>query len=258
MNYKKGLQMVKEMNVAGGPGGMFGYGGMTVGGHGGDVGNSDFYAPGDTRIPKVLGAGGNDPYEFVKKGKKGKKGKKNKMPLYRRTFVEMMTTESTSEKEDDLVLNCAIYTQVPEYQQIISDLFESQKILFLVDEDCVILEGSDQYIQTVLEKIQGVLTEEPFEDGEIVALMGEMDVSENEIPGGKAENKIFDDFYNKYKDKYSDPDEFAIRFKQKLTQGTKIEMEHTSDSEIAEEIATDHLWEDLDYYDKLAKMESGG
>ena len=92
MNYKIRLEMMKEMNTAGGPGGMFGYGGSSVGNHDGDVGNSDFYAPGDARVPKVLGAGGNDPYEYVKKGKKrkGKKTKKNEStsPLYRRAFIE--------------------------------------------------------------------------------------------------------------------------------------------------------------------------
>ena len=69
MKYKDGLRKIHEMNVAGG---MFGYGGASVGNHGGDVGNSDFYSPGDARIPKVIGAGGNDPYEYVKKGKKKK------------------------------------------------------------------------------------------------------------------------------------------------------------------------------------------
>ena len=35
----------------------------------------------------------------------------------------------------------------------------------------------------------------------------------------------------------------------------KVELEHTADKNIAREIATDHLWEDIDYYEKLAKME---
>lgn len=43
-------------------------------GHGGAVGNSDWYAPGDTRIPKVLGA-------------KKVKGKKSKVLVQRRNFV---------------------------------------------------------------------------------------------------------------------------------------------------------------------------
>jgi hypothetical protein len=41
----------------------------------------------------------------------------------------------------------------------------------------------------------------------------------------------------------------------KIQQGITVEVEHTSDKEIASEIARDHLGEDIDYYDKLANME---
>ena len=39
--------------------------------------------------------------------------------------------------------------------------------------------------------------------------------------------------------------------------GTTIETEHTSNKEMAKEIAKDHLFEDPKYYTKLAKMEKG-
>ena len=45
-------------------------------GHGGDVPNTDFYAKGDSRIPKVLGA--------KRKGKR-----KGKTPMQRRSFTKM-------------------------------------------------------------------------------------------------------------------------------------------------------------------------
>ena len=56
------------------------------------------------------------------------------------------------------------------------------------------------------------------------------------------------------------PDEYD---KEQLDMGTKIEMEHTDDPEIAKEIAMDHLEESGDkegkkggkYYDLLEKME---
>jgi len=259
MKYKDGLRIVREMNVAGGAGGVFGYGGNAVGQHGGAVGNSDFYATGDARIPKVLGAGGNDPYEFVKgkKGKKNKKGK-SKVPVYRRTFMELMG-DSVSEIEYDL--NCLLYTENPQYQQIIKDLLLMNKISFVEDKNCVIFEGTDDYIQNVILQVQGILTEEVFTNNEIVALIGEMDlnepVSDNVIPGGKAENKTIEDFYHKYDSKgYYDIKDFKEhRFIPQLKKGIKVEMEHTTDKNIAREIATDHLWEDLDYYDKLAKIE---
>jgi hypothetical protein len=40
-----------------------------------------------------------------------------------------------------------------------------------------------------------------------------------------------------------------------LEEGTEHEKEHTDDEEIAEEIATDHLTEDDDYYSDLEEME---
>ncbi len=42
---------------------------------------------------------------------------------------------------------------------------------------------------------------------------------------------------------------------EKTEQGEKVEMEHTTDEEVAEEIAKDHLAEDPDYYDKLKTIE---
>ena len=46
-------------------------------GHGGDVGNTDWYAPGDARVPKILGS----VQTRNGKLKKGKKKKKSKSPI---------------------------------------------------------------------------------------------------------------------------------------------------------------------------------
>jgi hypothetical protein len=62
---------------------------------------------------------------------------------------------------------------------------------------------------------------------------------QDKVPGGLADDKKKTDF---------DP--------KKLKQGTKVEQEHTSDKKVAEEIASDHLTEDKDYYDKLKEMEN--
>jgi len=66
MTYKQFV--MKEENMAG-DGGVFGSAASM--GHGGDVGNSDFYAPGVAYLPKPL---------FKAKGKKGK----NKILVQRR------------------------------------------------------------------------------------------------------------------------------------------------------------------------------
>jgi len=58
------------------------------------------------------------------------------------------------------------------------------------------------------------------------------------IPGGLADGKSPSDF---------DQD--------KLDEGVKVELEHTSDRSIATEIAMDHLTEDQDYYSKLKEVE---
>ena len=43
----------------------------------------------------------------------------------------------------------------------------------------------------------------------------------------------------------------------KVVDGIKEEMEHTNEVSIAKEIAMDHLSQDLNYYDKLKKVEKG-
>ena len=40
-----------------------------------------------------------------------------------------------------------------------------------------------------------------------------------------------------------------------LEKGIKVEMEHTTDQNVAAEIARDHLMEFADYYDRLEKVE---
>ena len=43
---------------------------------------------------------------------------------------------------------------------------------------------------------------------------------------------------------------------EQLKNGIKVEMEHTNNPKIAQEIAMDHLTEDPKYYDYLEEMES--
>ena len=58
------------------------------------------------------------------------------------------------------------------------------------------------------------------------------------IKGGKADKKSPKDFD-----------------KDALAEGIKVEMEHTNDKAIAQEIAMDHLTEDAQYYKKLKQVE---
>ena len=78
----------------------------------------------------------------------------------------------------------------------------------------------------------------------------------DEIPGGLASGKTMKDFVQKYNsNEYYDNSQMAEKIKEKIQQGVKIEMEHTTDPKVAFEIAKDHIWEDLNYYDKLKKVE---
>jgi hypothetical protein len=73
MNFNQLVKYILEDNASGG-GGVFG-GGESFG-HGGDVGNSDFWNTGDARIPFVLGTFRRNGK--VKKRKKRKNVKKRK------------------------------------------------------------------------------------------------------------------------------------------------------------------------------------
>lgn len=63
-------------------------------------------------------------------------------------------------------------------------------------------------------------------------------VAKDQIPGGLADKRKPSDFDSKA-----------------LAKGVKVEMEHTSDKDVAREIAMDHLTEDENYYDKLETIE---
>jgi hypothetical protein len=86
----------------------------------------------------------------------------------------------------------------------------------------------------------------------------EIAVQTDKIPGGLAKGKTLIDLAKRWDSKgYYDPKQFAAEYiKPQLLKGIKVEMEHTTDVSIAAEIAMDHLWEDLKYYDKLATIEN--
>lgn len=68
------------------------------------------------------------------------------------------------------------------------------------------------------------------------------------LKGGLADKKTIEDVAKKHS-------QFVGTMKNALEKGVKVEREHTNNQELAKEIAMDHLWEDAEYYDKLAKME---
>jgi len=74
-------------------------------------------------------------------------------------------------------------------------------------------------------------------------------VNEDKISGGLADDMSIEDLAN-----HQNTDIETLI--QQMEKGVSIEMEHTTDLSLATEIAMDHIYEDLYYYDKLEKMES--
>lgn len=89
----------------------------------------------------------------------------------------------------------------------------------------------------------------------IVELFCEADV----IPGGLADDKTLKDVMSHhFPDIKPGSRSYVTSFyllKDALNKGIEVELEHTDDKDIAEEIAIDHLWEDPDYYEKLKDVE---
>lgn len=77
MTFDQLYTKIMEDNVAGGTGSVFSSGNVNIGSGGNTLYTGDTYAPGDYRVPKVLGA----------KQVKAKGKKKIKIPIQRRTFT---------------------------------------------------------------------------------------------------------------------------------------------------------------------------
>ena len=83
----------------------------------------------------------------------------------------------------------------------------------------------------------------------LAALHANVDEStENKLVGGKSDKLSIKDIAKKF-------DVSVSEIQAQIRKGIEIESEHTSDKEKATEIATDHVSEFPDYYDRLNKME---
>ena len=77
-----------------------------------------------------------------------------------------------------------------------------------------------------------------FDKGEFLMKIIETKSFKEKVPGGISSGR--------------DPSDFS---KDQIKRGIEVELEHSSDRELAKEIAMDHLEEFPNYYDELAKME---
>jgi hypothetical protein len=77
-----------------------------------------------------------------------------------------------------------------------------------------------------------------------------------DVEKSKKGNLTIDDLIEKHLKKTDREEQLEKKIRTNLRKGTKVEMEHTDDKEVAKKIAMDHLYEDLEYYTKLKKMET--
>lgn len=88
------------------------------------------------------------------------------------------------------------------------------------------------------------------------ALKYKREFDEEKIKGGLTRGMSFNDLVDKHKKNSKNQTKIESIVKSQLNKGIKVEMEHTSDKKIAKEIAMDHIYEDLYYYEKLKKLET--
>jgi len=74
-------------------------------------------------------------------------------------------------------------------------------------------------------------------------------MKKNTLKGGKSDKLSTKDIADKFKVSVD-------KIEAQIKKGIGVEMEHTTDKEKATEIATDHVSEFPDYYDRLGKMEN--
>ena len=84
-------------------------------------------------------------------------------------------------------------------------------------------------------------------DKYLAALHANVDEA-NTLKGGKSDKLSTKDIADKFKVSVD-------KIEAQIKKGVGVEMEHTTDKEKATEIATDHVSEFPDYYDRLGKME---
>lgn len=143
------------------------------------------------------------------------------------TRVKQGKTRSGDDKWVDLIRQSRFLT--PENKQRLEDVF-TKKIVFHPVHGWV---DSNSLHAKIYHRAKKRL-EEPVAHT-IPTTQTKLAASEKDvIPGGKADRKLPSDFDQK-----------------QLRMGIKVELEHTDDPKIAQEIAMDHLSEDPEYYTKL-------
>lgn len=146
------------------------------------------------------------------------------------------------EENDDLFLEkfTELISKNMQEMKIPSDILQSSIMSYESENDKPQQSVKEQYLSDYEKSVKSLIESE----------LNAMDLADKKkIPGGLSQGKTLNNFSKKY-------GVSVDVIKQKIKDGAKVELEHTTDINIAAEIARDHVWEDLNYYEKLAKIES--
>jgi hypothetical protein len=139
--------------------------------------------------------------------------------------------------------------QVPSYNRL-------EKILDIIKDN------DPETHREIIGMIMSVYNEYDYEDIENLLKSKKSKSQEkvkqkqDSIDKEKKGNLTIDDLVEKHLKKGKTVSQIEKQIRNNLKKGTKVEMEHTKDKKVAEKIAMDHLYEDLEYYTKLKKIES--
>jgi len=146
------------------------------------------------------------------------------------------------EENDDMFLEkfTELISKNMQEMKIPSDILQGSIMSYESENDKPQQSVKEQYLSDYAKSVKSLIESD----------LNDMDLKDKKkIPGGLAQGKTLNNFSKK----------FGVSvdvIKQKIKDGAKTELEHTTDVSIATEIARDHVWEDLNYYTKLATIES--
>jgi hypothetical protein len=128
----------------------------------------------------------------------------------------------------------------PNYEQIQKSKAVLRSLVYTVakQKDAVMKKKLLDKMKEINEKIKELESQEFKKGGKVMEV----------LIGGKSDNLTVEDLAKKWKVRVSD-------IEKRITQGVKVESEHTDDKKMQMEIAKDHIFEMLDYYDRLESME---
>lgn len=198
------------------------------------------YAPGDARIPKVLGP------IITRQGKiRGKRKKTLFDSFFNQSFetepnitIESRYVLTVTKKNFERIIEGIIQDNTEQYDTVRTNDGSLQFLFFTENEN----------MYAITNRINGLFNDNV---GKSIHLHLEQisKLEEDKVPGGLADDMTCKDVAKSIK-------EPVKAVKKSVKMGAKVEREHTNDPDIAKEIARDHVKElGSAYYPALDKME---